>query len=67
MSSTLVTELRGNVPYYTVYDARDLVVIATSNEKLAKKFWDQCNRGHTVRTLFILSRREPMPKSTPRR
>jgi hypothetical protein len=67
MSSTIITELRGNVRYYTVYDAKDLVVIATTSEKVAKKFWLDCSRGHTARTLYILSRREPMPKSTPRR
>jgi hypothetical protein len=54
---TLRSERRNTVYYYTVYDHRDCVVIATTNWQLAQLHFDLCAQGHTARTLFMLAKK----------
>lgn len=54
---TLYTEYRAHVPYYTVCDVSDRVVIITTSYKIARLHFDLCVRGHTARTLFLLSKK----------
>lgn len=54
---TLESQYRSHVPYYTVYDARDQLVIVTTSYALARLHFDLCVKGHTVRTLFLLAKK----------
>jgi len=53
----LITEYQDGRPVYTVRDSWNLTVIQTSNYTLARGFFEMCSRGHTARTLFMISRR----------
>ncbi len=54
---TMRSEYRDHVPYYTVCDVGDRLVIITTSYKLARLHFDLCVKGHTTRTLFLLAKK----------
>ncbi len=53
--TTMRTEYIDSVAHYTVYDQWGLIVIATTNYGLAKRYFALCSYGHSARTLYIQS------------
>ncbi len=47
--ATLRTDYRDHIPYYTVFDRVNSLVIATTNRRLAELYMRWCAQGLTVR------------------